>query len=334
MHRPRKHFLVTGGAGFIGSAFIRYGLKHNPQCEKIVNLDLLTYAADLRNLASAETDPRYFFVQGDIRDEALVEKLCVKHEINAIVHFAAESHVDRSILGPRAFFETNVGGTLSLLEVVRRQRHVHFHHISTDEVYGTLTRESTFSENSPHRPNSPYSASKAASDHFVRAYAHTYGLSTTISHCTNNYGPCQNVEKFIPRMIAGCLHRKSLPIYGEGINVRDWIFVDDHSEAVWLILEKGEKGNVYDIGGECERRNIDLVHSIIHEFASLKEENPKDFISLITFIDDRPGHDFRYAIDCGKIKQELSWRPLHDLSSGIRKTIAWYLENPDRLEIS
>ncbi len=333
MHPPRKRFLVTGGAGFIGSAFIRYGLKHHLQCEKIINLDLLTYAADLRNLTSAEADPRYHFVQGDIRDETLIEKLCAEHNIDAIVHFAAESHVDRSILGPRAFFETNVGGTLSLLEVIRRQRHIHFHHISTDEVYGALTQEGAFTENSPYRPNSPYSASKASSDHFVRSYAHTYGLSTTVSHCTNNYGPCQNVEKFIPRMIAGCFHRKSLPVYGEGIQVRDWIFVDDHSEAVWSILEKGERGNIYGIGGECERRNIDLVHSIVHEFAHLKEENPKDFISLITFIGDRPGHDFRYAIDCSKIKQALCWRPSHDLSLGIRKTIAWYLENPDRLEI-
>jgi dTDP-glucose 4,6-dehydratase len=334
MHHRCKRFLVTGGAGFIGSAFIRYGLKHNLPCEKIINLDLLTYAADLKNLASVETDPRYLFVQGDIRDEGLVEKLCVEHEIDGIVHFAAESHVDRSILEPRSFFETNVGGTLSLLEVVRRQPHVHFHHISTDEVYGALAHEGAFSEDSPYRPNSPYSASKAASDHCVRAYAHTYDLSTTISHCANNYGPCQNVEKFIPRMIAGCFHRKPLPIYGEGMNVRDWIFVDDHSEAVWSILEKSERGNIYNIGGECERRNIDLVHSIIHEFASLNEEDPKDFISLITFIGDRPGHDFRYAVDCGKIKQELSWRPVHDLSSGIRKTIAWYLENPERLEIS
>jgi len=334
MHQSRKRFLVTGGAGFIGSAFIRYGLSHHRQCEKIVNLDILTYAADLRNLTSAEADSRYQFVHGDIRDEALVERLCVEHNIDTIVHFAAESHVDRSILGPRAFFETNVGGTLSLLEVVRRQRHIHFHHISTDEVYGALTHDGTFSEDSPYRPNSPYSASKAASDHFVRAYAHTYGLSTTISHCTNNYGPCQNVEKLIPRMIAGCFHKKPLPIYGEGVNVRDWIFVDDHSEAVWSILEKGEVGNVYDVGGECERRNIDLVHSLIYEFAHLKEKDPKDFMSLITFIGDRPGHDFRYAIDCSKIKQELGWRPLHDLSSGIRKTIAWYLENPERLEIS
>jgi dTDP-glucose 4,6-dehydratase len=333
MHHLRKRFLVTGGAGFIGSAFIRYGLKYHPRCEKIINLDLLTYAADLRSLASVETDPRYLFVQGDIRDEALVEKLCVEYEIDTIVHFAAESHVDRSILGPRAFFETNVGGTLSLLEVVRRQRHMHFHHISTDEVYGTLTQEGTFSEDSPYRPNSPYSASKAASDHFVRAYAHTYGLSTTISHCTNNYGPSQNVEKFIPRMIAGCFHKKPLPIYGEGIHVRDWIFVDDHSEAVWLILEKGKRGSVYDIGGECERRNIDLVQSLIDEFASLRKEDPKDLMSLIAFIGDRPGHDFRYAIDCSKIKQELGWRPLHDLPSGIRKTITWYLENPERLSL-
>lgn len=333
MRPSRKRFLVSGGAGFIGSAFIRYGLMHNPHCEKIVNLDSLTYAADLRNLTSIEKDARYLFVQGDIRDETLVEKLCIQHAIDAIVHFAAESHVDRSILGPRAFFETNVGGTLCLLEVVRRHRHIHFHHISTDEVYGTLSHEGAFSELSPYRPNSPYSASKAASDHFVRAYAQTYGLSATISHCTNNYGPCQNVEKFIPRMIAGCFHKQSLPIYGEGIHIRDWIFVDDHSAAVWSILEKGQVGHVYDIGGECERRNIDLLHALIDEFARLKQEDPQDLIALITFISDRPGHDLRYAIDCSKIKQELGWRPFHDLSSGMKKTIAWYLENPERLKI-
>ncbi len=333
MHFRYKRFLVTGGAGFIGSAFIRYGLKHTPQCEKIVNLDALTYAADLRNLDSAETDTRYFFVRGDIRDEALVEKLCMEHEIDAIVHFAAESHVDRSILGPRAFYETNVGGTLSLLEVVRRHKHIHFHHISTDEVYGSLSQEGAFCEHSPYRPNSPYAASKAASDHFVRAYSHTYGLSSTISHCTNNYGPCQNVEKFIPRMIYGCYHKKPLSVYGDGVNVRDWIFVDDHSEAVWSILEKGEKGQVYAIGGGCERKNIDLLHALIREFAQLKEEDPKDLMPLITFVSDRPGHDFRYAIDSSKIKGELGWRPLHDISSGIRKTIAWYLENPERLQI-
>jgi dTDP-glucose 4,6-dehydratase len=330
-HLKFKRFLVTGGAGFIGSSFIRYGLTSIPFCEKIVNLDALTYAADVRNLTSVAADPRYVFVQGDIRDEALVEKLCKEHEIDAIVHFAAESHVDRSILGPRAFYETNVGGTLALLEVVRRHRRIHFHHISTDEVYGSLSQDGSFNENSPYRPNSPYAASKAASDHFVRAYSHTYGLSSTISHCSNNYGPCQNVEKFIPRMIYGLCHKEMLPVYGDGVHIRDWIFVDDHSEAVWSILERGEKGQVYAIGGECERRNIDLLHTLIHEFAVLKNENPKDLISLIAYVSDRPGHDYRYAIDPSKMRSELGWRPLHDLSSGIHKTITWYLENPERL---
>ena len=334
-----KRFLVTGGAGFIGSSFIRYGLNHIPYCEKIINLDLLTYAADLRNLVSCETDPRYVFVHGDIRDEVLVEKLCVEYEVDAIVHFAAESHVDRSILGPRAFYETNVSGTMALLEVVRRQPHIHFHQISTDEVYGALQpNEKAFSEESPYRPNSPYAASKAAADHFVRAYSHTYGLSTTISHCTNNYGPCQHVEKFIPRMIAGCYHKKSLPIYGEGANIRDWIFVDDHSEAVWTVLERGKKGQVYAIGGECERKNIDLLHLLIREFAIRNNlPSPTDVSrlhSLIAFVSDRPGHDFRYAVDCSKTKQLLGWRPLHDLSSGLSKTIIWYLEHPERLQIS
>lgn len=324
-----NRLLVTGGAGFIGSSFIRYGLKF---AQKIVNLDALTYAADLRNLASVEKDPRYVFVHGDIRDEALVEKLCIEHEIDAIVHFAAESHVDRSIVGPRAFYETNVGGTIALLEVVRRLPRIHFHHISTDEVYGSLAQEGSFNENSPYRPNSPYSASKAASDHFVRAYSHTYGLSSTISHCSNNYGPCQNVEKFIPRMIYGLSRKEMLPVYGDGAHVRDWIFVDDHSEAVWSILEKGEKGQVYAIGGECERKNIDLLHLLIREFAALKQEDPKQLLSLIAYVSDRPGHDYRYAINPSKMKNTLGWRPQHDLSSGMRKTIAWYVENPERLQ--
>lgn len=325
-----KSFLVTGGAGFIGSSFIRCGLQ-NGLAEKIVNLDVLTYAADLRNLSVVEGDPRYVFCRGDICDEALVEKLCLEHGIDAIVHFAAESHVDRSILGPRAFYETNVGGTLSLLEVVRKHPHIHFHHISTDEVYGSLKEEGAFTENSPYQPNSPYAASKAASDHFVRAYSHTYGISATISHCTNNYGPCQNVEKFIPRMIYGCYNRQPLPVYGRGENIRDWIYVDDHSEAVWSILAKGEKGHVYDIGGQCEKKNIDLLHAIIDEFAGLKEEDPQGLRALIAYVDDRPGHDFRYAIDCSKAQSELGWTPRSDIASGIRKTIAWYLENPERL---
>ncbi len=326
-----KRFLVTGGAGFIGSSFIRYGLQNILGCEKIINLDLLTYAANLKNLVPIERDPRYFFVQGDICDEALVEKLCLDHQIDAIVHFAAMSHVDRSIADPKAFYETNVGGTLRLLEVVRRSPQIHFHHISTDEVYGSLSQEGHFTENSPYRPNSPYAASKAASDHFVRAYAHTYGLSTTVSHCTNNYGPCQHVEKFIPHMIYGCYHRKPLPIYGNGVNRRDWIFVDDHSQAVWLILERGKRGEVYDIGGGAELKNIDLLHTLIQAFAEAKQEDPRELSSLVTFIADRPGHDFRYAIDCSKIHQELGWRPSHTISTGIHKTIGWYLENPDRL---
>lgn len=331
--RP-KRFLVTGGAGFIGSSFIRYGLNNIAWCEKIVNLDLLTYAANLDNLASVAEDPRYLFAQGDIRDEAFVEYLCIQHDIEAIVNFAAESHVDRSISGPRSFYETNVGGTVALLEVVRRHPHIHFHQISTDEVFGSLDAQGAFNEESPYRPNSPYSASKAASDHFVRAYEHTYGLSTTLSHCTNNYGPGQYVEKMIPLMISCCLHEKPMPIYGKGENVRDWIFVDDHSEAVWTILEKKEKGETYCVGGRCEKRNIDLVHSIIYEFAKIKQIDSKQLEKLIQFVPDRPGHDLRYAIDCSKIERQLSWRPLHDFTSGIKKTLVWYLENPKRLELS
>lgn len=316
-----KNVLVTGGAGFIGSAFVRYGLAHIPSCEKIITLDALTYAGSKENLASTQGDPRHLFVQGDIRDEALVRDLCHTHQIEAIVHFAAESHVDRSITGPRAFLDTNVGGTVSLLEVVRGFPHVHFHHISTDEVYGSLTDQGVFTEESAYRPNSPYAASKAASDHFVRAYAHTYGLSMTMSHCTNNYGPYQFPEKLIPLMIQHCLQGKSLPVYGKGENVRDWVYVDDHVEAVWLILERGKRGEVYDIGGECEKRNIDLLHLLIDELAKLTGQDPAIYRSLITFVTDRLGHDLRYAINCSKIKQELGWQRRHTLEEGLRKTI-------------
>ena len=326
-----KRFLVTGGAGFIGSSFIRYGLKNIPWCERIINLDLLTYAANLDNLASVAHDPRYLFVQGDVRDEAYVEYLCRQFEIEAIVHFAAESHVDRSIQHPRSFYDTNVGGTIALLEVVRRHPHLHFHHISTDEVFGSLDQDGHFSEESPYRPSSPYSASKAAADHFVRAYGHTYGLSTTLSHCTNNYGPGQHVEKFIPMMISCCHRKQPVLVYGKGENVRDWIFVDDHSEAVWMILEKKEKGQTYAIGGQCEKKNIDLAHTVIEEFAKIQHADESNYRKLIQFVPDRPGHDFRYAIDCNKIQREIGWKPLHDFTSGIRKTVAWYLENPTRL---
>lgn len=324
-----KNILVTGGAGFIGSAFIRYGLQHS-LCDKIVNLDLLTYAGNLDNLQCIEKDSRYFFEKGDICDERFVEHVCIAHGIDTIVHFAAESHVDRSILGPKAFLRTNVEGTVSLLEVVRRHSHIHFHHISTDEVYGS-TLEGAFSETSPYRPNSPYSASKAAGDHFVRAYAETYGLSTTLSHCSNNYGPYQHPEKFIPRMIYSCLRKEAFPIYGQGINVRDWVYVEDHVEGIWKILEKGARGETYAIGGECEMRNLDLLYLIIAQFAHLKQEDAAVYHDLITFVPDRLGHDLRYAVDCNKMKIELGWSRRHGLEEGINKTIEWYLKNEDRL---
>lgn len=325
MQKEFRRILVTGGAGFIGSSFIRYGLKKISWCERIVNLDLLTYAADLNNLSEVAEEPRYRFVHGDIRDSALVEQLCIEEEISAIVHFAAESHVDRSITAPLAFYETNVGGTVALLDVVRRHPHIHFHHISTDEVYGALSFEGQFSENSPYRPNSPYAASKAASDHFVRAYAHTYGLFTTLSHCTNNYGPCQNGEKFIPTIIHCCLQAREIPLYGSGEQVRDWIFVDDHSEAVFQILERGKSSEVYDIGGECELSNRALIALIIDQLAKETGAPLDKYRSLIRFVADRPGHDFRYAIDCTKIKETLGWRPRHDLHAGLQKTLSWYL---------
>lgn len=319
-----KRLLVTGGAGFIGSAFIRYGLSAFPLIEKIVNLDLLTYAGSEKNMESFSSDPKHFFVRGDINDRALVTKLCQEFEIEAIVHFAAESHVDRSIEDPLSFLETNVCGTFNLLEVVRKMPHIHFHHVSTDEVYGSLD-SGLFHEMSPYRPNSPYSASKAASDHFVRAWAHTYQLSTTLSHCSNNYGPYQHSEKFIPTILESCLQGRSIPIYGQGINVRDWLFVDDHANGLWTILEKGEKGGVYDIGGQTELTNLEMVHVIIEILARMSGKDPVEYQELITFVPDRPGHDLRYAIDCRKIKESLGWTPDHDLPQGLEKTIQWFL---------
>lgn len=320
----RKKILVTGGAGFMGSAFIRYGLAHFSSIDKIVNLDLLTYAGNLKNLSPVEKDPRYFFVRGNILNGALVEKILRLHDIDTIVHFAAESHVDRSIENPHLFYETNVGGTLTLLEAIRRFPHIHFHHISTDEVYGSI-QEGHFSEDSPYRPNSPYAASKAASDHFVRAYAKTYGLSTTISHSSNNYGPHQCAEKFIPRMITACIYKQPLPVYGKGTNVRDWLFVDDHADAIWKILQSGKSGEAYNIGGGCEQKNIDLVYLLIEKFASLHGQESKSYHSQITFVKDRPGHDLRYGINCQKIRLELGWQPLHQLEEGLTKTLQWYV---------
>ena len=322
--------LVTGGAGFIGSSFIRYLLTKVPHFTgKCVNYDLLTYAGNLENLKEVENDSRYVFEQGDIRDEKKVEKVCQDYNIDTIIHFAAESHVDRSIHGPQEFIETNVLGTFSLLEVVRRNPKIHFHHVSTDEVYGCLGDEGLFTEESPYRPNSPYSASKAASDHLVRAYGKTYNLSTVISNCSNNYGPYQFPEKLIPLMILNCLKRKSLPIYGEGKNVRDWLYVDDHSECLWMLLEKGKSGEMYNIGGEQERKNIDIVNAIIKIVAEVKNIDVNELKSLITYVKDRPGHDWRYAIDCSKVEKEIGWHPSPSLEERLKETVIWYINNPE-----
>lgn len=320
-----QRILVTGGAGFIGSSFIRWGFQTFNTLEHIVNLDLLTYAGSEQNMSSFLDHPKHHFIRGDVRDKNLVESLCDKYCIQAIVHFAAESHVDRSIDNPSDFIEANILGTFSLLEVIRQKPHIHFHHISTDEVYGSI-QDGLFNESSPYRPNSPYSASKAASDHLVKAWAHTYRLSTTLSHCSNNYGPCQHEEKFIPRMISLCLQNKPLPIYGTGENVRDWLYVDDHADAVWRILNQGYPGETYDIGGNTELRNIDLLGNLIHLIAEKTSRDESSLFRLITFAPDRPGHDFRYAIDATKITRELGWRPLHTLDEGLEKTINWYLE--------
>lgn len=316
--------LVTGGYGFIGSAFIRYCLSRKEFSGRIINLDLLTYAANRDSLSKFQRDPRYSFVQGDICDQTLIEQILEKG-VDAIVHFAAETHVDRSIASAQAFIETNVKGTLSLLEAVRKFPSVHFHHVSTDEVYGSLGDTGSFHENSPYRPNSPYSASKAASDHLVRAFAHTYRISTTISHCSNNYGPYQFPEKLIPLMIERCLHRKPLPVYGKGQNVRDWLYVDDHVEAIWKILESGKTGETYDIGGGTELSNVALIHELLDLLSKRTNQNIDDYLSLIQFVEDRPGHDFRYAIDNSKIQNSLGWVAKTSLREGLAKTIDYHL---------
>ncbi len=332
--RKVKNILVTGGAGFIGSAFIRYVLTQVPSFNgKCHNLDVLTYAGNLANLAEIDQDPRYQFHKGDIRDQALVERLCAEHGIDTIVHFAAESHVDRSISGPQAFIESNVLGTFHLLEVLKKYPHIHFHHISTDEVYGCLGATGFFTEETPYRPNSPYSASKAASDHLVKAYGHTYNLSVCISNCSNNYGPYQFPEKLIPLMIFNCLNGKKLPVYGTGQNVRDWLYVNDHAKAIWMLLLKGRKGETYNVGGESEWKNIDLIHEIIRVIADLQGKDKRELEALISYVTDRPGHDFRYAIDCTKIKKEIGWAPDHSFHQGLKETVAWYLNNQEWIEI-
>ncbi|MGG1553512.1 dTDP-glucose 4,6-dehydratase [Paenibacillus ferrarius] len=311
--------LVTGGAGFIGSNFVHYMLERYPGYE-IINLDALTYAGNLENLAAIQNNPKYTFVKGDITNAELVNGL-LEQGIEAVVHFAAESHVDRSILEPDIFVKTNVLGTQVLLEAARKYGVKKFVHVSTDEVYGSLGDTGLFTEETPLAPNSPYSASKAGSDLLVRAYYETFGLPVNITRCSNNYGPYQFPEKLIPLIIANALNDKPLPVYGDGLNVRDWLYVEDHCSAIDLVLHNGVDGEVYNIGGNNERTNIHIVKTILAQLG--KPE------SLIQFVKDRPGHDRRYGIDASKITRELGWRPKHNFETGIEATIRWYLDNQD-----
>ena len=326
--------LVTGGAGFIGANFVLDWIAATG--EAVVNLDKLTYAGNLASLESLAKDARHVFVRGDIGDRALVEKLLAQHRPRAIVHFAAESHVDRSIHGPGEFVRTNVVGTFELLEAVRgywgalegeAKERFRFLHVSTDEVYGTLgENDPAFSETTAYAPNSPYSASKAGSDHLVRAYHHTYGLPTLTTNCSNNYGPFQFPEKLIPLMISNALEGKPLPVYGDGRQVRDWLYVADHCEAIRVVLERGRLGETYNVGGNSEKRNLEVVHALCD---ALQELRPKagGYRDLIKFVTDRPGHDRRYAIDARKIRRELGWQPRETFETGLARTVRWYLEH-------
>jgi dTDP-glucose 4,6-dehydratase len=333
-----KSILVTGGAGFIGSNFVPYFCKKYPEYH-VINIDKLTYAGDLNNLKDCENDPNYTFVQGDICDEKLIEDLFIKYDIRGVIHFAAESHVDNSIKGPKVFMETNLMGTFNLIETARRYwmdapgkvkpgyEEARFHHISTDEVYGTLGETGYFKETTPYAPNSPYSSSKAGSDFIVRAYHHTYGMNVTTSNCSNNYGPKQNHEKLIPHIIEFALQLKNLPVYGKGINVRDWLYVLDHCKAVDLIFHKGVSGETYNIGGHNERNNITIVNTICEILdKEVPRQDGKSYKELITFVTDRAGHDLRYAIDPDKIVNELGWKPDETFDTGIVKTVDWYLK--------
>ncbi|WP_343928841.1 dTDP-glucose 4,6-dehydratase [Pigmentiphaga daeguensis] len=331
-HTP-KRVLVTGGAGFIGANFVRYLLQAAPGVH-IVNLDALTYAGSLDNLADLPTADHHTFVQGDICDRELIDRLLHEHQVDTIVHFAAESHVDRSISGPGEFVRTNIQGTYTLLEAARQcwmaeQKTTdgrRFHHISTDEVYGTLgPDDAPFTEITPYAPNSPYSASKAASDHLVRAYFHTYGLPVVTTNCSNNYGPYQHGEKFIPTVIRSCLNGEPIPVYGDGRNIRDWLYVEDHCRGIECVLRTGNLGETYNIGGCNEWRNIDIVEYIC---ALLDERRPSGapHKRLISFVTDRPGHDWRYAIDATKMQEDLGWSPQESFETGIIKTVDWYLQ--------
>lgn len=334
--RTFNTILVTGGAGFIGSNLIHYLFEQSGFQGRIVNLDALTYAGNLESLADMQKKyggSRYFFVKADICDRAAVEKVFAEYAVDAVCHLAAESHVDRSILGPEAFIKTNVMGTFTLLDVARNawkgRDDVLFHHVSTDEVFGSLGDTGFFTETTSYDPRSPYSASKASSDHLVQAYHHTYGMPITLTNCSNNYGSFQFPEKLIPVMILNMLEGKPLPVYGDGKNIRDWLYVEDHNSAVWTVMTQGRIGQTYNIGGENEWENIKLLDRLIELVAQEAGKKVADLRALITYVKDRPGHDRRYAIDCSKLKQELGWKQSVNFDEGLRKTVRWYLDNPE-----
>jgi len=331
--------LVTGGAGFIGSNLIRHVLDR-PEIELLVNLDCLTYAGHRANVEDLEGHTKYRFEQIDLRDKLALLDALERHAVTHVMHLAAESHVDRSIAGPGSFIHTNIVGTFHLLEVCRElwieragagkpPGGYRFHHVSTDEVYGSLGPSGAFSETTPYAPNSPYSASKAGSDMLVRAYRHTYGLPAVVTNCSNNYGPYQFPEKLVPVVIQSCLARRPIPVYGDGMNVRDWLYVEDHAEALWQVLTRGRDSETYNIGGRNELPNLRMVEGICGLIDELRPDLPGSSRDLISFVADRPGHDRRYAIDASKIERELGWKPAHDFERGIRKTVRWYLEHQD-----
>jgi dTDP-glucose 4,6-dehydratase len=330
------NLLITGGAGFIGSNLIRHVID-KPNVVKLVNLDCLTYAGHPANVRGLESDPRYRFEKVDLRDQSEVVRVVQQHDITHVLHLAAESHVDRSISGPADFITTNIVGTFNLLEACRSRwlspgvlpRPVRFHHVSTDEVYGSLGATGYFLETTPYAPNSPYSASKASSDMLVRAYHHTYGMPTVVTNCSNNYGPFQFPEKLIPVVIHKILARQPIPVYGDGLNVRDWLFVEDHAGALWQVLTRGVSGETYNVGGHNEWPNIRIVELLCDLVDEMKPELGGNSRKLITYVKDRPGHDRRYAIDASRIERDLGWRPAHTFETGIRKTVRWYLDNQE-----